>query len=254
MQLLEQLSAAGLRQPCIVHFLACPTIGGKTGLPTPALLYFSGWLSMAFLEIGSGLIRVHWSHKAKHFRLECSGWLVQTNDTTHFQKPWTANLKITVHQLTWIILIKATGIYFVDRCKWWSSCYPWPLQDYETDPPQYLLLLWLTNLPATFLLADLARRFCHVFWCNRRTISLFCSWGGGDNHCSRHSKVNHQLGLETLLPEDQLLRHYAGAKLVLFLVRTGTYPCCTFLVIMSVCLSCVYLRFLVCTVWSYQWR
>jgi hypothetical protein len=25
-------------------------------------------------------------HKAKHFRLECSGWFVQINDTTHFQK------------------------------------------------------------------------------------------------------------------------------------------------------------------------
>ena len=39
------------------------------------------------LEIGSC------PHKAKHFWLVC---LVQTNDTTHFQKPGTTDLKFTV--------------------------------------------------------------------------------------------------------------------------------------------------------------
>ena len=37
-------------------------------------------------------------HHTKPSTLGCmvSGWLVQTNDTTHFQKPWITNLKITV--------------------------------------------------------------------------------------------------------------------------------------------------------------
>ncbi len=35
-------------------------------------------------------------HKAKRFKLECSGWLVQINDTTmHLQMSWTTNLKNT---------------------------------------------------------------------------------------------------------------------------------------------------------------
>ena len=52
------------------------------------LLYFSGWLSMAFGN--RQWLRVH----HKHLRLECSVWLVQTNDPTNFQKPWTTNLAI----------------------------------------------------------------------------------------------------------------------------------------------------------------
>ena len=44
------------------------------------------WL-FKVLQIGGGLKYTTPS------RLECNGWLVQTNDTTHFQEPWTRNLK-----------------------------------------------------------------------------------------------------------------------------------------------------------------
>ena len=75
-----------------VHFLVCPTTGGKTGQPKPALLYFSGWLSMGFGN--KQRLRVH---RTKPSTL---GWSVVVDLYKLVTPPiFTTNLKTTVHQI-----------------------------------------------------------------------------------------------------------------------------------------------------------
>ena len=87
-------------------------------LITTLLIYLSGFSTDIFQSIAFG--NRQW---LRDFRL---GWLVQINDTTHFQKPWTGNLKLQYigcpKLLEWVVTLICTSQLLNSNLKCLALC------------------------------------------------------------------------------------------------------------------------------------